>query len=48
MISVNVYFGNPVLSVNSTLNIVSFTKEHKKIFGDKANGVILSIWEMYF
>ncbi|MDF2720928.1 MAG: glycoside hydrolase family 20 [Paenibacillus sp.] len=39
------FFGNPVVSVNSTMNIRSFYRDHYDVFQDKARGVILCAWE---
>lgn len=39
------FFGNPVVSVNSTMNIQSFYRDHHEVFREKAQGVILSAWE---
>jgi hypothetical protein len=38
------FYGNPVVSVNSTLNITSFYQDHLDVFQDEALGAILCVW----
>jgi len=42
--SVNTFQGNPVVSQNSTMNITAGTREYIELFGDKAEGVLLTSW----
>lgn len=41
---INHFYGNPVVSVNSTMNISGFYKDHHEVFGPKAQGAILCVW----
>ncbi|TNJ67844.1 hypothetical protein FE784_03610 [Paenibacillus hemerocallicola] len=42
--AINHFYGNPVVSVNSTMNITAFYQDHLDVFGDEALGTILCVW----
>ncbi|MBD2865716.1 family 20 glycosylhydrolase [Paenibacillus oceani] len=43
--AVNLFHGNPVLSVNSTLNITSFFADNQSVYEPDGSGVLLCTWE---